>query len=244
MLLAAPCFGATAETTPVNDPKLAPVRPAIEAAIDQTTTAGLPPALVASKLREGLAKGASPEAIRTAVERLAANLTAAAGFVAARRPGAPPLPLVRALAEARGRGVDLAATEPMIGVGVTLEHGARAIEVLTDLAARGYPTGRAAALVSQVMNREPASLGRVAPGLESLRRSEALSREETVDAMTRGLATGDTFQNGLARALENEHRGVGPQAATRAGKSEAGHGKSETMRSNPSGGVPPGKAKK
>src|SRR6478672_9742317 len=88
-------FGAGGSTLPVNE-RLDPVRPALERTVDQA-------------VREGLAKGVSPEGIRVAAERLARSLGDADHFLRARHHGGSSAALIRVLAEARAAGVDLEA---------------------------------------------------------------------------------------------------------------------------------------
>src|SRR4029079_12757528 len=122
-------FGAGGSTLPVNE-RLDPVGPALERTLDEAAREGLPSELIVSKVREGLAKGVSPEGIRVAAERLARSLADADHLLRARphRAGSPALvralrarrhgagspSLVRVLAEARTAGVDLEVVAPII----------------------------------------------------------------------------------------------------------------------------------
>src|SRR5262245_31047233 len=136
-----------------DDPRLAPVRQKLEDAIARASAAGLPSELLSGKVREGLAKGVDAARIEAAVFRLAESLEAARGFVSARRQGAAPVALVRAVAEARMSGVSLAAIEGLVGGQQPETPARRAIEVLTDLSMRGYPIERAAIIVRAVLLR-------------------------------------------------------------------------------------------
>jgi hypothetical protein len=222
--------------------RLDPVRPALERTVDQVAREGLPPDLIVSKVREGLAKGASPEAIRVAVERLARSLGDAEQFLRLHRKRPGSLALVRALAEARTAGVDLEVVTALIESEIPDSALVRGIEVLTDLALRGYPSHRAAAVVEEVVAHDPTSVGHVVAGVESIRVGQAVSRADALDALDRNLgASGGSFDAALARAVESaEHGGgkaggrdrlAGASAANTAG------GAATARKSGESGGV-------
>src|SRR5687767_5296835 len=82
------------------DPRLDAVRDRLEQLVQRADGAGLPSEMIVSKVREGLAKGVDAQRIEAAALRLTENLEVAQKFVVARRPGQPPAPLVRAVAEA------------------------------------------------------------------------------------------------------------------------------------------------
>jgi hypothetical protein len=216
-----------------TDPRLEPVRPQLEQVVQRMTASGLPAEVVVSKVREGLAKGVPADRIAAAAGRLAENLQTARTFLAERRPGAAPAELVRALAEARLAGVELAAADPVVRGGRPAPETARAIEVITDLSLRGYPSSRAAGLVHDVLARDAASVGRLPATLEVLRREQALSHGETVDALARGLQAGGSLEQASVRAADERSKGRGP--ANRGGDGEPGR---------KDGVVPPGQLKK
>jgi len=133
-----------------DDPRLASVRAPLEEILARAAKDGLPADLIASKVREGLAKGVAPEAIRGAAERLAGSLDGAARFLRTQgRPptatagGAAPSPLlIRAVAEANLAGVEAEGLLPLVASKDNDAVVARAIEVVTDLTMRGYPSRR------------------------------------------------------------------------------------------------------
>jgi hypothetical protein len=216
------------------DPRLDPVRPRLEALVTRSAEAGLPAELLVSKVREGLAKGVPADRIEAAAGRMAEGLAAAQGFVRERHPSVTPPPeLVRALAEARMAGVELATLDPVVRGPRPGPATARAVEVLTDLSLRGYPAGRALALVTELHGREPAAVGRLPVALDVLRREQALSHVEAVDALARGLQGGASLETASARAAD-ARRGAGP------GKSKPGDNEGGTKE----GFVPPGQLKK
>jgi hypothetical protein len=219
-----------------SDPRLQPVLPQLEEVVNRTTAAGVPADLVISKVREGLAKGVPAERIAAAAVRLADNLQSARAFVAARRPGTPPGgELVRALAEARMAGVDLTGADAIVRGGRPAPETARAVEVLTDLSLRGYPAARAAGLVRDLFARDAAAVSRLPAALEVLRREQALSQGDTVDALARGLqGSGSLDQASVRAAAEVRRKGPGP--ASRGAAAEA-QGRKETF-------VPPGQLRK
>ncbi len=189
-----------------QDARLAPVRSHLNQLLDQATTEGLPTDLLVSKIREGLAKGIDGYRIDQAVGRLADNLHAAKEFATARRGGAPSGGLVRALAEAKLAGVELVSTEVLLRKDRPEVEATRAVDALTDLSLRGYPPARASLLVRDVLLRDRPALERVPAALEIIRRDQALSAAEAVDALSRGVAASDSLQSGLARTIDDERR--------------------------------------
>jgi len=190
-----------------DDARLAPVRAALQATLDQARRDGLPDGPIVGKVREGLAKGASPEAIRAAALRLAASLGAADRFLKThRRPAAVP-ELVRAVADAQAAGVDMEAAAAMTSSVAADAVLARAIDVLTDLALRGYPGRRAALVVGEVAGHDPSALGRVVTGVEEIRSQRTISRADALEALGRNIsAGGGSVDAAIARALEDGDR--------------------------------------
>jgi hypothetical protein len=218
-----------------TDPRLEPVRPQLEQVVQRMTASGLPAEVVISKVREGLAKGVPADRIAVAAGKLADNLQSARSYLAERRPGVAPAELVRALAEARLAGLELAAADPVVRSGRSAPETARAVEVLTDLSLRGYPGSRVAGLVQELLARDAAALGRLPATLEVLRREQALSHGETVDALTRGLQAGGSLDQASLRAADDERRKGRAPANRGGGDGEAGRKE---------GFVPPGQIKK
>jgi hypothetical protein len=117
----------------------------------------------------------------------------------------------------------------------------RAVEVVTDLALRGYPSERAARVVENVLARDARSLDRVPGTLETIRLDYALSHTEAVDALARGLASSDNLQTAYGRAAEDERRhghGRGNSAAKGGNDDDDGDG------SPGKSGLAPGQLKK
>jgi len=227
-----------------DDARLAPVRSELQRRVDSAAAAGLPADALVSKTREGLAKGVDPQRIASAVTRLADDLEVAQRFVAARRPGAAAPGLVRALAEARMAGLDLATLPSLVAADRPPQPAQRAVEVLTDLSLRGYPVQRALVVVERIEVREPAALDRVPALLDTIRRDQALSPAEAVDALARGLAVADSLQGAYRRAVEDERRKDNGKGSSSAGTVD-GPGNSENApgRLNKVK-LPPGQARK
>jgi hypothetical protein len=219
-----------------DDARLDPVRAQIEAVVARSTQAGLPSEIIVSKVREGLAKGVDPARIGVAAERLAQGLADARSFVVSRRGAATTSPeLVRAVAEAKLAGVDLGSAGPLIDKQRGAADSARAVEVLTDLSRRGYPTGRASELVAELLARDPTAVGRLPSTLEVMRQEQALSQAESVDQIAQGLRAGGSLQSASTRAAAAPGRSGG------AGKSQ---GKGNPGGAGATGFVPPGQLKK
>jgi hypothetical protein len=232
LLLALGAAQAAAPALP-DDARLGPARERLEALVAKTSAAGLPAEVVVSKVREGLAKGVDAGRIEQAANRLAESLGAASRFVAERRPGAaPPAPLVRALAEARVAGLDLNAADAVVRSNRQPAETARAVEVLTDLALRGYPAVRASSVVRDVLTRDPGAMARLPSALETIRQDQALTHVETVDALSRGLAGSNTLEAAYKRTLDDERRRAPARGRPNQGEDREPAGKS--------GIIPPG----
>jgi hypothetical protein len=216
------------------DARLDPVRGKLEQLIERAEVAGLPSEMIISKVREGLAKGVDPTRIEAAAARLTDNLQAAQQFVVARRPGRPTTSLVRAVAEARAAGVAMVAIERVVKTPQPEQQ--RAVEVITDLSLRGYPSERAGVVVENVLARDARSLDRVPSTLETIRLDYALSHGEAVDALARGLASSESLQTAYNRTVEDERKAGHGKGASK-GKDEEGESPGKS-------GLAPGQLKK
>jgi hypothetical protein len=232
---------ASAEAAPglPADARLAPVRAHLQDVIQRADAAGLPSDMIVSKVREGLAKGVDPARIEAAAIRIADSLTVAQQYVTAHRPGPAAGPLVRAVAEARLAGVAMTAVDPLLR-GDRPEQP-RAVEVVTDLSLRGYPSDRAALVVQSVLAHDARSLDRVPGALETIRQDYALSHIEAVDALARGLASADSLQTAYTRAADDERRrGHGRGAAAKGAEDDGADDSGSPGKS----GLAPGQLKK
>ena len=207
---------AAAEPALPADPRLGPVRADLERTVSKVSHEGLPADMVVSKVREGLAKGVAPEVIRDVAQRLAVNLSASAALLRAHRASQSPSPaLVRVVAEARMAGVEPDSIAPLAASHEGDAVVARAIEVVTDLTVRGYPSRRSASLVQEVADRDAASLGRVVAGLETIRTEQTVSRADALEALGRNMRSrGASLDSALARALESGDRAGGAGASS------------------------------
>ena len=197
------------------DPRLDPVREALERLVDRAVKDGLPAEMIVSKAREGLAKGVPPEAIRSAAERLAESLGAAAQMLRVHRPASPSPSLIRLVAEARMAGVRPDEIAPLVTSPESDAMVARAIEVVTDLAMRGYPSRRSVLVVKEVADRDALALGRVVAGLESIRLEQTVSRADALETLGRNLqSSGASLDWAVARALEAGDRAGGGSASS------------------------------
>jgi hypothetical protein len=224
LLLAWPVAAARAADAPAlpADARLDTVRAPLEKLMSRAAQDGLPAEMIAGKVREGLAKGVAPDAIRAAAERLATSLGNASRFVRAHRAaGAPPAPasLIQVVAEADLAGVELDSLLPLVASGDGDVVVGRAVAVVTDLAMRGYPSRRSGAVVREIADRDARSLGRVVAGVEAIRVEQTVSRADALEALGRNLATGGTsLDAAVARALESGDR-AGNASGSSPGKS-------------------------
>ncbi len=192
------------------DPRLAPVRVELEKTVSSVARDGLHAEVSFSKVREGLAKGVPPEVIRDVAARLAQNLSASATMLRSQRAGTPSPSLVRVVAEARMAGVEAESIAPLAASHEPDAVVARAVEVVTDLTVRGYPSRPSASLVREVTERDAASLGRLVAGLEAIRTEQTVSRADALEALGRNFRSrGASLDTALARSLESGDRAGG-----------------------------------
>ena len=221
------------------DARLEPVRDRVQRLVDGAAAEGLPAEVIVIKVREGLAKGADPERIHVAAGRLTDSLRSAKKFLAGRRPGAASPGLMRAVAEAQLAGVALDDVDGLVARERAEGPAQRAVEVLTDLQVRGYPAGRVASVVRDVLVRDAGAVDRVPSTLESIRREYALSQAEAVESLSRGLAGAPNLQAAHARAADEEQRrgsGGGRGGGKKASAAEPGDAPGKS-------GVAPGRLK-
>jgi len=167
------------ETIP-DDARLGPARASLQATVAKAGAGGLPTRPLIVKVREGLAKGVPPERIAAAVESLARGLDEANHFARAQGRG-PSAALLTALADLHARGVTWDSAAPVITAHADEAAMLRAVDVLGELATRGYPERPAGQLLRGVEEREPAAIGRLVPALESIRRGLTVSRADALD---------------------------------------------------------------
>lgn len=190
--------------------RLGPRAADVQRVIDRAARAGLPTEGLGSKVHEGLAKGASPEAILRAVEHQAQALGDANTLVRQQRKAPASTALVRAVAEVLAAGVASEVVRPVVAAAADDGRVARALEVLTDLATRGYPERGTGLLVRDVLERDPGSLGHIAGGLESIRRGQTVSRADALELLGRNLlASGNSLDVAVNRSLEGREHGGG-----------------------------------
>ena len=128
---------ATPARAQLDDARLGTSAAALQKLVDRATQEGLPSDLVLNKVREGLAKLVPPPRITVVasalVEALEKARSEAQPFYAQ---GLPPPGLLKALVEAHAANVSVADAAVVMRAG----GRERAIQVLTDLVQRGYPS--------------------------------------------------------------------------------------------------------
>jgi hypothetical protein len=197
---------------PTSDHRLAAVRAPLRAVLDDADRRGLPRDLLQNKIREGLAKAVPPPRILAVVQGMRDDLVRARARARARLGVKhPPAPLLRALLEAQHAGVPAATVDALFGSldkrAWALDVATRAVEALTDLTLAGYPGGRALRVVSLVAAHDPGALGRLIGDLERLRRAEALTAAEAIDAVAHNLERGDPVDKAIKGAQADASRG-------------------------------------
>ena len=188
----------------LDDSRLGAVAPQVHAIVDGAARAGLPADVVADKVREGLAKGVPPA-------RIAAVAVALADALGRARAEAQPLvgtaspALLKAIVEAHAVGAAAADVAAILRAG----GRERAVQVLTDLAQRGYPVAAAARTVAAVGARNGAALDRVVGEAERLRAVDGAAPADALDALSRANAQG----LGVDHAEQLLHAGDGADDA-------------------------------
>jgi hypothetical protein len=201
-----------------SDPRLEPVRAELTQVLDQTTQAGLPADVLVAKVQEGLAKNVPLPRLVAVVRTLASDLAAARTF--AQPLVAKPQPaLLRALVDAKAAGVQWKDTTVLLRA--SGDSSIKALQVLTDLAARGYPSTHAAAIVAVVLKRDPQSLSMLTVDLDRVRRSHGLTQAEALDDLGSALDKSNGQGTGV---LNNAMQKIDDGGATSApGNSAAAH---------------------
>jgi hypothetical protein len=206
-----------------DDPRLSPVRPALEKIVAELTHDGLPAHPIVDKVQEGLAKGIAPDAIRDAAVARGRYLLEANRLLRTYRPDDAPFPLVLALARARGADLAWAALTPLMESDVPVAIITRSVETLTDLSARGYPESEAAAVVLTVASREPNALDRLLAGLEAIRNRRGLPARTALEQLGQQLATDhDSFETVVTRVADAPPEPARPRKATKGKKRRRG----------------------
>ncbi|HZS39687.1 MAG TPA: hypothetical protein VFF06_22800 [Polyangia bacterium] len=171
----------------------------LQALVDDAAQKGLPDALLADKVREGLAKNVPAPRIVQAVRALASSLESARVEAQPHVVGAPSAALLKAIVDARALGAG-AAVITVLASSKTPATQTRAVEVLADLAQRGYPIQASARTIAEIVRR-PAELERLTARAESLL-ARGVTRTEALDALQRSSAAG----LGLDGAAQLLHR--------------------------------------
>jgi hypothetical protein len=184
----------------VDDPRLGGSTADVRAVVDRAAANGLPTDLLVDKVREGLAKGVPPARIALVVRGLADSLGRARTEAQSAKVAAPSAGLLKAIVEAHAAGVGASDVATVLrSSGRALE---RAVQVLTDLAQRGYPVSVAARTVSEISGRGKNALDHLVGEAERLRAIDAATPGDALDALARADAQG----LGLDHAEQLLHR--------------------------------------
>lgn len=191
-----------------DDGRLGAARAALQATVARAEAGGLPVRPLIVKVREGLAKGVPPERIATAVDSLARGLDEANQFARAHGRRASPA-LLTALADLHARGVGWDSAAPVVTAHADEAALVRAVDVLGELATRGYPERPAGQLLRNMEEHDPAAIGRVVAGLESIRRGLTVSRADALDALGANLSLeGTALDAAVNKSLEGKEHGA------------------------------------
>jgi hypothetical protein len=171
----------------------------VRAVVDRAAADGMPAELLVDKVREGVAKGIPPARIALVVRGLADGLERARNETQTAGVAAPSAALLKAIVEAHAAGVGPSEVATVVRSG----GRERALQVLSDLAQRGYPVSVAAQTVSAIAGRGKNALDRLVADAERLRSIDAATPGDALDALARADAQG----LGMDHAEQLLHRG-------------------------------------
>jgi hypothetical protein len=208
------------EAGPLDDPRLGQSAGELRALVAGAAHDGLPSELLVDKLREGLAKGVPPPRLVAAERALATALAHAHAEAVPFGEAARDRALIKAIVDAHRAGVSAAEVTAVLTAVLPPGQRTRALEVLTDLAVRGYPADAAARTVAAVGKRGPVALGQLVAEAERLRTGQGATAAEALDALQRTAGRG----LGLERSVEalrhgdvGDDNGRGPDRETSGG---------------------------
>jgi hypothetical protein len=171
----------------------------VRAIVDRAAANGLPAELLVDKVREGLAKGVPPARIALVVHGLADSLGRARTEALTAAVAAPSKALLKAIVEAHAAGAGTGEVAAVLRGG---HDRVRGVQVLTDLAQRGYPVAIAARTVSAIAGHGKNALDHLVGEAERLRSLDAATPGDALDALARADAQG----LGLDHAEQLLHR--------------------------------------
>jgi hypothetical protein len=183
LLLSGSALGALLE-----DPRLAAVKPELTSTWALAARDGVPETILDDKLREGLAKNVPAARLALVLQSLEIALAEAVKLTA----GVPqPSPgLLKAIVEARSAGAPPRELELLIHAGAARGSVAlmRAVDVVTDLSQRGFPTSEAAHTVTTVLSKNPRAVGEIPLAAQQAR--SKVTPAEALDAIARAADRG------------------------------------------------------
>lgn len=192
---------AQATEHPMDDPRVASVRPRLLAAAARAEAEGLPPAWIESKVREGLAKHVAAERIAAAVEQLAGRMHDAAAIARA-MPMSGRTAVARAVLDAlavgaRAEGLGQLVREVARGNRSAATDAHRALSAVAELGERGFDAELATrASIAAWRNggrdglRSLVELARRIPRSEARARGDELAREAAAPHANAGRENG------------------------------------------------------
>jgi hypothetical protein len=197
---------------PIDNAPLGPGAADLGVIINQAKHDGLPAELIVDKVREGLAKGIPASQVMSVARGLLVALAHARAEAQPLIGVAPPPGLLKAIIEARTAGV---ASDSIVTL---LRAGGReqAVQVLTDLVQRGYPTLVAARTVGALSSHRDA-LEQLVGQAERLRLIEGASLSDALYTLVCANAQGlslDRAEQLLHGNEANDDNGRGPNRET------------------------------
>jgi len=175
---------AHADRPALDDSRLGGSAADVRAVVDRAAAGGLPAELLVDKVREGLAKGVPPARIALVVRDLADSLGRARSETQNAGVVAPSAALLKTIVDAHAAGVGTAEVAAVLRSGV--QDCERALQVLTDLAQRGYPVSVAARTVAAISARGKNALDHLVGEAERLRSVDAAVPADALDELDHG----------------------------------------------------------
>ena len=213
----------------LDDPRLSPARPQLDRVFAAATRDGVPESILSDKLNEGLAKGVPAARIALVVSALEGSLAEASRQAAAHF-SQTPLSLLKAMVATRSSGATAGEVDTLLKAGSAHGTGAvtRALDVVSDLGQRGFPSAVATRVVTVVLSKSPRDVERIPTEAQTLLSRKGVSRADALDAIARaasqGLSVdraGDTLGHDPPGLEDKDH---GPNRET-SGQRGPGNGK-------------------
>jgi hypothetical protein len=222
--LALVLWAEAAAAGPPQDPRLDTQRAALDQAFAAAIRDGVPESLLADKIKEGLAKNVPLPRISQAVWALETSY-AEAVRLSAPHVSSPPRELLTAISEARMAGAQPREIEALLALHRGLKATNQAVDMLTDLILRRFPSDAAERAVASVIVRAPREINRVVVEAQALRSSAGMSPRQALDAIAAMVDHGASDEHaGQGNSPLLDDRGPNRETSGQRGPAPNSHG--------------------